>query len=272
MSDALAVIGAGNMAEAIVRGVIGAKLLTPDRIIAADVSPQRRDLFEKQLKVRAVARAPDAARDAEVALLSVKPQHMMDALLGLGDVMSDRTLVISIAAGISTKYIQTHLGRDLHWRIVRAMPNTPMLVGDGVVAIAPGAHATPEDLEQARRLFSAAAEVIDAREDQIDAVTAVSGSGPAYFFYLVEQMIRAGVELGLSPEQATTLATRTASGAAKMLTQTGESPQELRRKVTSPAGTTHAAISHMDAQGWPQITIDALKAAARRGKELSSGA
>jgi pyrroline-5-carboxylate reductase len=271
MSYALAVIGAGNMAEAIVRGVIGAKLLTPDRIIAADVSSQRRELFEKELNVRGVKRSTDAARDADVVLLSVKPQHMMDALAGMGEVMNESTLVISIAAGISTKYIQTHLGRDRNWRIVRAMPNTPMMVGDGVVAIAPGTNATRDDLDQARRIFSAAAQVIDAREDQIDAVTAVSGSGPAYFFYLVEQMIRAGVELGLSIEQATILATRTASGAAKMLTQTGESPHELRRKVTSPAGTTHAAISHMDANGWPQITVDALKAAARRGQELSSG-
>jgi pyrroline-5-carboxylate reductase len=271
MKYALGVIGAGNMAEAIVRGVIGAGLFDAGRIIAADINPQRRELFERDLKVRAVEQSPDAARDAEVVLLSVKPQHMADALAGMGDVMSEATLVISIAAGISTKYIETHLGRNAKWRVVRAMPNTPMLVGEGVVAIATGSRATPADLEQARRIFSAAAQVIDAREDQIDAVTAVSGSGPAYFFYLVEQMIRAGVELGLSPEQAKILATRTASGAAKMLTQTGESPQELRRKVTSPAGTTHAAISHMDAKQWPQITVDALKAAARRGQDLSSG-
>jgi pyrroline-5-carboxylate reductase len=271
MSYGLGVIGAGNMAEAIVRGVIGAGLFTPNQIIGADISRERRELFERELKVRAVEQSADAARDADVVLLSVKPQHMMDALVGLGETMSDRTLIISIAAGISTKYIETHLGGNGNWRIVRAMPNTPMLVGDGVVAIAPGWRATRDDLEQARRIFSAAAQVIDAREDQIDAVTAVSGSGPAYFFYLVEQMIRAGVDLGLSLEQATTLATRTASGSAKMLTQTGESPQELRRKVTSPGGTTHAAISHMDAHDWPQITVDALKAAARRGEELSSG-
>jgi pyrroline-5-carboxylate reductase len=272
MSYALGVIGAGNMAEAIVRGVIRAGLLTPERIIAVDISPQRRELFEKDLRVRAVHEPADAARDADVLLLSVKPQHMADALAGIRDVMRDATLVLSIAAGISTQYIGTHLGRDVNWRIVRAMPNTPMLVGEGVVAIAPGAHATAADLEQARRIFSAAAQVIDVREEQIDAVTAVSGSGPAYFFYLVEQMIRAGAELGLSSEQAAILATRTAAGAAKMLSETGESPQDLRRKVTSPGGTTHAAISHMDANRWPQITVDAIRAAAQRGKELSSGA
>jgi pyrroline-5-carboxylate reductase len=271
MSYALGVIGAGNMAEAIVRGVMRAGLLTPDRVIAADINPQRREIFAKELHVRAVHEPADAARDADVLLLSVKPQHMNDALSGIGEVMSDATLIISIAAGVTTKYIQTHLGRDVRWRIVRAMPNTPMLVGEGVVAIAPGANATAADLEQARRVFSAAAQVIDVREDQIDAVTAVSGSGPAYFFYLVEQMIRAGVELGLSIEQASILATRTAAGAAKMLTETGETPAELRRKVTSPAGTTHAAISHMDAHNWARVTIDAIKAAAHRGRELSSG-
>src|SRR5205085_10886567 len=123
-------------------------------------------------------------------------------------------------------------------RVIRTMPNTPMLVGEGMVAMAPGSRATQKDLDDARRLFAPAATVIDLTEDKLDAVTALSGSGPAYFFFLVEQMIQAGIEMGLTPDESHTLATRTALGAAKMLTTSSDSPGELRRKVTSPKGTT----------------------------------
>jgi pyrroline-5-carboxylate reductase len=148
------------------------------------------------------------------------------------------------------------------------MPNTPMLVGEGMVAVSRGANATADDVDAARRIFASAATVIELPEDKIDTVTALSGSGPAYFFYLVEQMIQAGIDLGLTPEQAHQLATRTALGAAKMLATSPDSPQELRRKVTSPGGTTHAAIAHMESQGVGPAIIEAIKAAERRGKEL----
>jgi pyrroline-5-carboxylate reductase len=137
-----------------------------------------------------------------------------------------------------------------------------------MVGIARGENASDNDLARAKKLFEAAATVIEVREDQIDAVTALSGSGPAYFFFLVEHMIRAGVEMGLSPQQSHQLATTTALGAAKMLTTSSDSPQELRRKVTSPGGTTHAAITHMESQKMPETIVEALKAAHRRGREL----
>ena len=264
----LAVIGAGNMAEAIVRGVINGGLLRPEQIVAADVSPERRSLFERELKVRAVDQNADAARSARAVLLSVKPQQMADALAGLGTVLSPEALVISIAAGISTSFIERHLGPAARWRVIRTMPNTPMLVGAGMTAIAGGPNATADDLARATRIFESAGAVIEVREDQLDAVTAVSGSGPAYFFFLVEQMIRAGVELGLSPEQASLLASRTAFGAGTMLARSTDPPQELRRKVTSPGGTTHAAITHMESAGLPQIVVDAVAAAAKRSREL----
>jgi pyrroline-5-carboxylate reductase len=150
------------------------------------------------------------------------------------------------------------------------MPNTPMLVGEGMVALARGANATDADVATARALFESAASVIEVPEDQIDAVTALSGSGPAYFFFLVEHMTRAGVEMGLSAAHAHLLATKTALGSAKMLMTSADTPQELRRKVTSPGGTTHAAISHMESAGMPQIIVDALKAAQQRGRELGT--
>lgn len=268
MGYELAIIGAGNMAEAIVRGVVAKQVLRPEQIIAADIVPQRRALFEQELKVRAIESNIEAAKQARMLLLSVKPQHMAVALAGIGAAIGEQTLVISIAAGISTGYIEHHLGHGKKWRVVRSMPNTPMLMGEGMAAICKGAHATAADLTSARRLFEAAADVIEVDESKMDAVTAVSGSGPAYFFLLVEQMIRAATELGLTPEQASKLAKKTASGAAKMLLNSNEDPQSLRRKVTSPGGTTQAAITLMEARGLPQIIVDAIKAAEKRGKEL----
>jgi pyrroline-5-carboxylate reductase len=183
--------------------------------------------------------------------------------------LSAQTLIVSIAAGVTTSAIAAALGDSHPWRIVRAMPNTPMLVGRGMVALCRGKNATARDLADARELFEPAAQVIDVDETQMDAVTAVSGSGPAYFYFLVEQMIAAGTELGLSPDQARQLSIQTAVGAAEMLAGASDTPAELRRKVTSPNGTTHAAITHMESNHWPQITREALKAAAKRSRELS---
>jgi pyrroline-5-carboxylate reductase len=265
----LGIIGAGNMAEAIARGVIAGGLLRPDQIIAADVSPQRRDVFAQSLNVSAAESNAAVAGQSKVLLLSVKPQTMAAALADLAPAIDPaRTLLISIAAGISSQFIQKHLGGDRPWRVVRSMPNTPMLVGEGMVAIARGAHATADDMQAARRIFESAATVVEVPEEQIDAVTALSGSGPAYFFYLIEQMIRAGVEMGFTPEQARQLATRTALGAARMMVGSNEPPEELRRKVTSPGGTTHAAISHMESREVGPAIVEAIRAAERRGKEL----
>jgi pyrroline-5-carboxylate reductase len=270
MPYALGIIGAGNMAEAIARGIIAKQVLRPGEIIAADTAPQRRELFTNELRVKAVEDNAAVAGDAATILLSVKPQHMAAALAAIAPVMSPKTLVVSIAAGISSAFIEKHLGGGKSWRVIRTMPNTPMLVGEGMVAMSAGAHATREDLAAARKLFEAAADVIEVDEEKMDAVTAVSGSGPAYFFFLVEQMIRAAQELGMTPAQAKLLATKTAAGAAKMLASSADPPEVLRRKVTSPGGTTEAAITHMTKQNWPQITVDAIKAAQQRGRELGA--
>jgi pyrroline-5-carboxylate reductase len=193
---------------------------------------------------------------------------MKQVLEQLSPVLSDDALIISIAAGISTKFIEKNLGRPA--RVIRTMPNTPMLVGEGMVAMAPGSRATPADMDDARRIFQPAATVIDVSEDKLDAVTALSGSGPAYFFFLVEQMIQAGIELGLTPDESRLLSIRTAVGAAKMLGTSSDSPQELRRKVTSPKGTTHEAITYMEEHQMAQTIVDAIKAAQRRSRELGS--
>ena len=264
----LGIIGAGNMAEAIARGVIKAGLIAPAAIAAADPSPQRRQLFSEQLGISAGDDNRAVAARARILLLSVKPYQMKDVLADLGSVMSPQTLVVSIAAGVSSRAIESALGGDRPWRVVRTMPNTPMLVGAGMAALARGRYAQPADIDSARRLFESAARVIEVSEDKIDAVTALSGSGPAYFFFLVEQMIQTGIELGLSAQDASTLARQTAAGAARMMLDSPDSPAELRRKVTTPNGTTHAAIAHLESKQWPRITAEAITAAARRSHEM----
>jgi pyrroline-5-carboxylate reductase len=265
----LGIIGAGNMAEAIVRGILSAKVMGAEQIVAADVSAERRELFTKQLGVRAVEDNREVAGEARSLLLAVKPYQVDVALGGIGSVLHKESLVVSIMAAITTASIEKHLGGGVAWRVVRAMPNTPMLVEEGMVGLAAGKHATPEDMTTARRMFEAAAEVIEVEEAKIDAVTAVSGSGPAYFFYLVEQMIAAGVKLGLTADQARVLATQTAAGAAKMMQTTGTDPAELRRKVTTPGGTTAAAIEVMEKRGMPEMIAEALARAEQRAREMA---
>src|SRR4051794_25322574 len=259
MQYELGIIGAGQMAEAIVRGLLRANLYRPEQLIAADVAEARRALFADQLHVRAVEGNAEGASQTKAILLSVKPYQMEDVLGGIGAVLRPETLVISIAAGVRAASIEKFLGQGRAWRVVRSMPNTPMLVGEGMVAVAPGRHATAADLAAARRIFQASADVIDVNENQIDAVTAMSGSGPAYFFYFVEHMIRAGVELGLTAEQAHRLASKTALGSAKMLLSGTDSPEVLRRKVTTPNGTTHAAITRMEEGGVGRIIQESVK-------------
>jgi len=264
----LAFIGAGNMAEAIARGLLAGNTVTPDRMTACDITPARRELFETQLKIRTTPDAASAAKDAQAILLATKPQQLESVLKELSTVVTEKTLVISIAAGVSTRTIETALGLGKSWRVVRTMPNTPMLVGLGAVALAPGAFATRADVTAARRFFEPAAVVIETTEDKLDAVTAVSGSGPAYVFYLLEHMTAAGVALGLPVEQAALLARQTVFGAAAMAKSGLESPEELRKKVTSPNGTTQAAIEYMDAAHVGRLIEEAIDAACKRSVEL----
>jgi len=254
------------MAEAIVRGVLAAQVLRPWQIIAADPSVDRRELFATQLGINTVAANAEAAADADAVLLSVKPQQMSAVLDELKPALPPSALVISIAAGISTGFIQDRLGGRR--RVVRVMPNTPMLVGKGMAALSRGQFASEQDVAQVRRLLEAAAKVVEVEESKLDAVTAVSGSGPAYFFFLVEHMVSAGQQLGLSEQEAHTLAVTTALGAAQMLVESGQSPQELRTKVTSPGGTTQAAIQTLQARQVPEAILEALQRAAQRSREL----
>jgi pyrroline-5-carboxylate reductase len=262
----LGFLGAGNMAEAIARGILGAKVLAPGQIIAADPAPARRDLFKSALGIAAVEDNEAVVRPAPVVLVAVKPQAFDKAIVPLGSRFGPGKLVLSICAGISTAHVEQCVAPGT--RVVRAMPNTPMLVGRGMCGICRGSCATDADLATASRLLGAAAEVLRVPENLMDAVTAVSGSGPAYFFYLAELLAKAGTELGLQEDDARRLARVTFEGAAKLMAQSNEEPDALRRKVTSPGGTTEAALNAFDALGLPKVISEGVKAARDRGREL----
>ncbi|HUS46530.1 MAG TPA: pyrroline-5-carboxylate reductase [Phycisphaerae bacterium] len=261
----LGIIGAGNMAEAILRSVLGGNVLTRGAIVASDAKADRRLHVANDIGIRCVQDNLTPAACPRV-LLAVKPQVMGEVLDGIAPAVRPQATVISIAAGVTSQFIDKRLGG--RGRIIRVMPNTPMLVGAGISAIASGPRATEDDVKWAQRLFSASGRTVVVAEKLIDAVTAVSGSGPAYFFYLIEAMIEAGVAEGLDRDIASELATQTCAGAAKLLAETKDRPEVLRARVTSPGGTTQAAIEALEAAGVKQALVRAVRAAARRSREL----
>ncbi|HVX84502.1 MAG TPA: pyrroline-5-carboxylate reductase [Phycisphaerae bacterium] len=268
----LAFIGAGNMAEAIARGLLRSALYAAQDLRACDPAEQRRRLFTDELAIHATADCREAAADADILLLAVKPFVMAEALAQLKPAAKPDALFISIAAGISTAFIESALGADSHAakgpRVIRVMPNTPMLVGKGMSALSRGRFATDADIFTAEKIFNAGGHSVRLPESAIDAVTAVSGSGPAYVFFLAEALAAAGAAAGLPPAEAAHLARQTVIGAAALLDESRDSPAELRRKVTTPNGTTQAAIESLQASGFEQALTAAVAAATKRSKEL----
>ena len=261
----LGVIGAGNMAEAALRGAIESGFISAGRIVASDPDPARRERLGAELAIACVTDNASAAACDRI-LLAVKPQVMADVLVEISPCVGEGATVVSVAAGITTAFLDASLGGK--GRIVRVMPNTPMLVGAGISAVAAGPRAADHDLEWTRRLFAASGRALVVEEEMMDAVTAVSGSGPAYFFYLIEAMVAAGVAEGLPPEVALELAGQTCAGAGRLMTRTGEAPDLLRARVTSPGGTTQRAVETLDAAGVKDKLVRAVRAAAQRSREL----
>ncbi len=264
----LGIIGAGNMAEAIVTGLLAKQVLAPSQIVAASPNANRLDEFVGRTHVQRATSNSQVARESKVVLIATKPGKVAYILEEIAPMANADALFVSVATGVSIAFMESKLGAGR--KVIRTMPNTPMAVGEGAVGLARGSNATDADVALVRQYFAACAEVVEVPESQMDAVTAISGSGPAYFFFMVEQMITAGVELGLTPAQARSLAAKTALGAGKMLSESPDvSPEEFRRRVTSPNGTTHAAITAMQSAGMESAIITGVKAAASRAKELS---
>jgi len=265
----LAIIGGGNMGEALVAGLLADGVATPAGLWVTDVAPERIAVLRQRYGVRTGGDNIEAASWAEVIILAVKPQVMDGVLDELKDRLPERTLIISITAGIPLSRIAARLGGVR--KLVRVMPNTPCLVRAGASAVAATPSVSPEERAQAVRLFEAVGKVVVVEERLMDAVTGLSGSGPAYVFQIVEALADGGVKMGLPRETAATLAAQTVFGADKLLVETGEHPATLKDKVASPGGTTIAGLHALEAGGVRSVLIAAVEAATKRSEELGRG-
>lgn len=264
MSEVIAFVGGGNMAASLIGGLLAAGR-APESLRVAEPDAARAQVLRERFGLQVADRAQAIVAGSSTLVLAVKPQQMAEALRGVTP--DAGCCVVSIAAGIRVDFLRAALGPSLHY--VRSMPNTPALYGCGIS----GLYASPGTPESARlsaeAVLSAAGETVWLeREEELDAVTAVSGSGPAYFFLLVEAMREAGEALGLAPQTAARLAARTCVGAARMIEDGRTDVAELRRQVTSRGGTTEAALAHLESAGLRPLFRDALAAAARRSREL----
>jgi pyrroline-5-carboxylate reductase len=260
----IAILGAGKIGEALLSGLLGAGRAAGS-LMFSERSADRTDELTRRYGVRGVD-VPTAAREADVLVVAVKPQDIDPLLAEVAPAVADGTLVVSVAAGLPTSLYESRLPEGIP--VVRVMPNTPILVGEAMSAISAGSHATAEHLELVEELLRSVGKVVRVPESQQDAVTALSGSGPAYFFFLVEAMIDAGILLGLPRAVAAELIIQSAVGSARMLADTGEHPVSLREAVTSPGGTTIAAIRELENHGVRAALLSAIEAAAQRSAEL----
>ncbi|MFP5218179.1 MAG: pyrroline-5-carboxylate reductase [Actinomycetes bacterium] len=266
-TSTIALLGVGKLGEALLSGLIRAG--TPaGSLIGAEKHPERAAEIAQRYGVRTASPA-EAVAQADVVLLAVKPQDMLALLGEVASSLRPSTLVVSMAAGITTSLVEGALPDGTP--VVRVMTNTPVFVDEAMSAMSAGSHAQPEHLALVEEMLSHVGKVVRVPESQQDAVTALSGSGPAYFFYLVEAMIDAGILLGLPRTVAAELIVQTAVGSARMLRETGEHPVVLREAVTSPGGTTIMAIREMEDRGVRAAMLAALEAARDRSRELAAG-
>ncbi len=262
-----AIFGAGVMGEALLAGLLRGRWAPTDLIIT-EKRPDRAQLLRARHGVEVVDNV-EAAQAATTLIIVVKPQDIAFLLEEIAAHIASDALVVSLAAGITTDTIEQRLPAGV--AVVRVMPNTPALVDQGISAISPGRHCDEEHLRRAEELMAAVGKVVRVPESQQDAVTAISGSGPAYLFYVVEAMIEAGVLLGLPRALASELTVQTVFGAATMLRETGEHPSVLRENVTSPAGTTAAALRQLDDHRVRAAFLSAIEAARDRSRALATG-
>lgn len=273
-------IGAGTMGEAMISALIQTDVFAASAITASDVSSDRLHTLKHSYNIQVTEDNFSLFSACDIVVLAVKPHQVGIILSGISE-NSDyrivtRKLVLSIAAGITLAKIENCLYPSLdaasrsHLPVIRVMPNTPSLVLAGMAGMSPNSHATHDDLATAERILKAMGSVIEFKEADLDAVTAVSGSGPAYVFYYIESMIAAAVKAGLSPTDASKLVLNTIKGALKLLEVRGDTPEHLRRLVTTPGGTTEAALNVLEARHFKQAIVDAVAAAAEKAREIGS--
>ncbi len=259
-------VGAGNMAGALIKGLLHSGTVTADQILASDVRDERLAELADEHGIATTKDNAKLAAWADVVVLAVKPQVIDKVIVAIGKAITPRALVVSIAAGVPIEALEARLPRDA--RVIRTMPNTAAMALAGATAIAPGTHASEEDLAVARRLFEATGRVVVLEEALLDAVTGLSGSGPAYVMLMIEALADGGVKVGLHRETALLLAAQTVYGSAKLLLETGEHPGRLKDMVTSPGGTAIAGLHTLEAGGLRTTLINAVENATRRSVEL----
>lgn len=268
----IGIIGGGQMGTALVKGILHAGVADASEITVSDVIASARERLHAESGVRTTNDNTEAAKNADVVVIALKPQVAAEALEPVAGKLMPTQTVLSIMAGVPTGKLERWLSGDdeaanpVH--VVRAMPNTPALIGEGMAAISRGAHAKDADMNRAERILAAVGRVVRVDEKQLDAVTGLSGSGPGYVYTVIEALADGGVKVGLPKPLALELAAQTVLGAARMVLETEEHPAVLRDRVTSPGGTTIAGLHAMEAAGIRNALMQAVEAAARRSREL----
>jgi pyrroline-5-carboxylate reductase len=268
-SRRIAILGAGQIGEALISGLLSSRWREPSELVASVRRPERASELSERHSIRATLSNPEAVNGAALVVLAVKPQDIENLLGEIGGLLSPDQVVLSIAAAIPTALIEGRIADGVP--VVRAMPNTPAIVHEGIAGVCAGAHASDEHLSLAEEVLSHLGAAVRVPERYMDAVTAVSGSGPAYFALLAEAMIEAGILLGLSREISTQLVVQTMLGTAKQLRDQHMHPVELREMVTSPGGTTISAIRELERAGVRAAFLNAIQAAMDRSRELAAG-
>jgi len=262
----LGFIGGGNMAEALVKGMLEAELLSSSQILISDKDKKRLHYWKEKLGIPATEENAEVVGFAEVVILAVKPPAVDEALQSCLSVFTRDKLLISIVAGTTTRYLENIFSHPL--RVVRVMPNLPVLVREGISALTAGRYAQKEDLLLTENIFRAVGEVVIVSENLMEAVTGLSGSGPAYVFVILEALADAGVLEGLTREMALKLAIQTVIGASRMVQLAGEHPAVLKDRVTSPGGTTIAGLQILETEGIRGMIMKAVAASTQRAQEL----
>jgi len=260
------VIGTGTMGEAVLQGILRQKTIARGKLFGMDIDAEKLARKAKKIGFKQCRNISDISK-TDIIILAVKPQRMAKLIENIREYLDEQKLIISVAAGITTRQIEKQIGRNIP--VVRAMPNTPAVIGRGMIVIACGSYTCGKHESVAQELLGSLGMVISLPEKHMNAVTAVSGSGPAYVFYLAEAMIQAGLQLGLDRYSSTVLTRQTLAGASELFLHSDSPPESLRKKVTSPGGTTEAAVKWMDEKGVKYNLVEAIKRAKLRGDELA---
>lgn len=264
----LGVIGFGKMGRAIVSGMFKKNSISASQVIGCDLSPKIRTSINQELGVEMLSDPKEIATRCDIILLSVKPFHIASVCEEISHLINPNHLLISVAAGISTAFMEKRLPKNS--AVIRVMPNTPALINEGMSVLSKGQFVSEEQLELATKMFNAVGDVATVEEPLMDAVTAISGSGPAYMFLMLEAMADAGLKMGLKKDVATKLATQTMLGAAKLVKETGEMPAKLKDDVTTPAGTTIEGLVELEHGNFRSTVINAILKAKERSTQLVS--